>query len=69
MEITTKFYNFVKATQNKQNSFNNLEEKEKINDFLSSLALDLNEFPNENSIKASFEANLSKKYCKIPKML
>lgn len=58
IEITQKFNFFIETTQKKRNSGYNESEKAS---FLSSLSLDLKEFPDEKAISAIFEANLRNK--------
>lgn len=61
MEITSKFLYFAEAVKNNRKSQTIEEEKSKILNFLKSLSLNLQEFPEDAAILALFEANLSMK--------
>lgn len=62
LEITAKFNTFVEAVLHYQKTCFIEAEKGKISSFLSSLFLDLEEFPDEKAIKMIFEANLCNMY-------
>lgn len=57
IEIPTDFSSFVKEVKNHQKSIPIEIHKVKEMSFLSSLSLDLKEFPDERTITAIFEAN------------